>query len=45
MSFSVDAITLGVLGPDQARRFYTQWGGYSGYLADPDGFLWKVACA
>jgi len=21
-----------------------QWGGYSGYLADPDGFLWKVAC-
>jgi catechol 2,3-dioxygenase-like lactoylglutathione lyase family enzyme len=22
-----------------------QWGGYSGYLADPDGFLWKVAAA
>jgi len=22
-----------------------QWGGYSGYLADPDGFLWKVASA
>jgi uncharacterized protein len=20
-----------------------QWGGYSGYFADPDGFLWKVA--
>ena len=19
------------------------WGGYSGYLADPDGFLWKIA--
>ena len=19
-----------------------QWGGYSGYFADPDGFLWKV---
>ena len=19
------------------------WGGYSGYLADPDGFLWEVA--
>jgi catechol 2,3-dioxygenase-like lactoylglutathione lyase family enzyme len=21
----------------------SQWGGYSGYFADPDGFLWKVA--
>jgi catechol 2,3-dioxygenase-like lactoylglutathione lyase family enzyme len=20
-----------------------QWGGYFGYLADPDGYLWKVA--
>ena len=20
-----------------------QWGGYSGYFSDPDGFLWKVA--
>jgi catechol 2,3-dioxygenase-like lactoylglutathione lyase family enzyme len=20
-----------------------QWGGYSGYFADPDGYLWKVA--
>ena len=20
------------------------WGGYSGYFADPDGFLWEVAC-
>jgi uncharacterized protein len=19
------------------------WGGYSGYFADPDGFLWEVA--
>ncbi|OGO10368.1 MAG: hypothetical protein A2Z66_15135 [Chloroflexi bacterium RBG_13_66_10] len=19
-----------------------QWGGYSGYFADPDGYLWKV---
>jgi uncharacterized protein len=24
-----------------ARR--TPWGGYSGYFADPDGFLWEVA--
>lgn len=21
----------------------TQWGGYSGYFADPDGYLWEVA--
>jgi uncharacterized protein len=20
-----------------------QWGGYSGYISDPDGHLWKVA--
>ena len=19
------------------------WGGYSGYVADPDGFLWEIA--
>ncbi|HEY7946234.1 MAG TPA: VOC family protein [Acidimicrobiales bacterium] len=22
-----------------------QWGGYFGYFSDPDGYLWKVACA
>lgn len=22
---------------------HTDWGGYSGYFADPDGFLWEVA--
>ena len=21
-----------------------QWGGYSGYFSDPDGYLWKVTC-
>jgi hypothetical protein len=21
----------------------TDWGGYSGYFTDPDGFLWEVA--
>ena len=26
-----------------ARR--TEWGGYSGYFADPDGHLWEVAFA
>ncbi|HEY8429015.1 MAG TPA: VOC family protein [Sandaracinaceae bacterium] len=25
----------------RARR--ADWGGYSGYFADPDGFLWEVA--
>jgi uncharacterized protein len=24
-----------------ARR--TDWGGYSGYFTDPDGYLWEVA--
>ncbi len=23
----------------------TSWGGYSGYFADPDGFLWEVSWA
>jgi uncharacterized protein len=22
---------------------HTEWGGYAGYFADPDGFLWEVA--
>lgn len=22
-----------------------QWGGYFGYFADPDGYLWKVGAA
>jgi catechol 2,3-dioxygenase-like lactoylglutathione lyase family enzyme len=22
---------------------HTDWGGYSGYFSDPDGFLWEVA--
>jgi catechol 2,3-dioxygenase-like lactoylglutathione lyase family enzyme len=25
------------------RGHATDWGGYSGYFADPDGFLWEVA--
>jgi predicted lactoylglutathione lyase len=24
---------------------HTEWGGYSGYFADPDGHLWEVAFA
>ena len=26
-----------------ASRWLTTWGGYSGYIADPDGFLWEIA--
>lgn len=26
---------------DAAER---DWGGYSGYFADPDGFRWEIAC-
>jgi uncharacterized glyoxalase superfamily protein PhnB len=22
---------------------HTDWGGYSGYFTDPDGFVWEVA--
>jgi uncharacterized protein len=25
------------------RARQTDWGGYAGYFADPDGFLWEVA--
>ena len=25
------------------RGHRTEWGGYTGYFADPDGFLWEVA--
>ena len=25
------------------RPAITAWGGYSGYVADPDGYLWEVA--
>jgi uncharacterized glyoxalase superfamily protein PhnB len=27
----------------QARK--AEWGGYSGYFADPDGHPWEIACA
>lgn len=26
-----------------ARPSHAEWGGYSGYLTDPDGHLWEVA--
>ncbi len=41
----VDAV-LAVAGAAGARVFAAQardWGGYSGYFVDPDGFRWEVA--
>jgi uncharacterized protein len=38
---SAVAAGAGVVREAAAAR----WGGYSGYFSDPDGYLWKVACA
>ncbi|MBF4160189.1 VOC family protein [Nocardioides acrostichi] len=32
----------GTLGEAGTRRV---WGGYSGYVLDPDGYRWEIACA
>lgn len=32
---------IGAKIADQARN--RDWGGYSGYFADPDGYLWEIA--
>ena len=29
---------------DVADGRQREWGGYSGYFADPDGFRWEIAC-
>ncbi|HEX6828784.1 MAG TPA: VOC family protein [Burkholderiales bacterium] len=42
----VDALLarVGECGGKILRRGHaTDWGGYAGYFADPDGFLWEVA--
>ena len=36
-----EAVCAGGTIVQPARR--TQWGGYSGYFADPEGYLWEVA--
>ena len=36
-----EARKAGALVQKTARE--TEWGGYSGYFSDPDGFLWEVA--
>jgi len=42
----VDAIfvTVGKLGANIVKQpKKADWGGYSGYFSDPDGYLWEVA--
>ena len=29
--------------PDVADGVEREWGGYTGYFADPDGFRWEIA--
>lgn len=35
------AIAAGATLEKSARD--TEWGGYSGYFSDPDGYLWEIA--
>ena len=39
--FLQQAIASGATLKKPAQKVF--WGGYSGYFADPDGFLWEVA--
>ena len=36
-----EAIRAGAKAVKQPQKVF--WGGYSGYFADPDGYLWEVA--
>jgi catechol 2,3-dioxygenase-like lactoylglutathione lyase family enzyme len=40
---AVFAQALAAGATEVKRPAETPWGGYSGYFADPDGFLWEVA--
>lgn len=40
---AVFAIAVNAGGRVVKQPQKTEWGGYSGYFADPDGFLWEVA--
>jgi catechol 2,3-dioxygenase-like lactoylglutathione lyase family enzyme len=37
----VEAMKAGARAVKQPQKVF--WGGYSGYFADPDGYLWEVA--
>lgn len=36
-----EALAAGATAVKQPQKVF--WGGYSGYFADPDGYLWEVA--
>lgn len=36
-----EAVAAGAAPIKQPQEVF--WGGYSGYIADPDGFLWEIA--
>ncbi len=36
-----EAVAAGATVQKQAEKVF--WGGYSGYIADPDGHLWEIA--
>ena len=36
-----EAVAAGATPIKQPQEVF--WGGYSGYIADPDGFLWEIA--
>lgn len=36
-----EALSAGAKSIKQPQKAF--WGGYSGYFADPDGYLWEVA--
>ena len=31
------------IGADVSPAVRREWGGYSGYFSDPDGFRWEIA--
>jgi len=37
--------TAAAAGAEVGAAVRRDWGGYSGYFADPDGFRWEIACA
>jgi catechol 2,3-dioxygenase-like lactoylglutathione lyase family enzyme len=41
----VDAVLAeaAALGAHTSAATHREWGGYSGYFADPDGFRWEIA--
>lgn len=40
----VDEVWVGAGAEPIKRPEPTDWGGYSSYVADPDGHLWEIAC-